>query len=234
MILLYRPIGAWGVASVSPFCVKLETWLRMAGLAYEAREANPLKAPKGKVPYIELEGRMMGDSQLILEHLAERFGVTMDAGLDPEARARGHVIRRMLEEGTYWVLAHDRWIAEAGWAVYRPVFLAMMPPVIGGAIVASLRRTVRQNLHAQGTGRHLPAEIDRIGVGDVDALATLLGERPYVCGETPSSADAAVYAFLASIVAFPAESATRSAVLGHPSLVAYHARMTERYWPSPS
>lgn len=32
MVTLYQPPGAWGIPSVSPFCVKLETWLRMAGV----------------------------------------------------------------------------------------------------------------------------------------------------------------------------------------------------------
>ncbi len=232
MISLYQPPGAWGLPSGSPFGVKMETWLRMAGLPYEVKKGMPVGAPKGKVPYIEHEGRKMGDSQLIVEHLTRTHGVTLDAGLTDDERARGHVTRRMLEEGTYWSLVHARWITDNGWVHLRPVFLSILPPVIGGALLAFIRRNVRAKLDAQGTGRHTPEEIEAMGIADVDALATLLGDRPYFLGAEPTSVDATVYAFVASTLAFPGEGRIRSAAAGHANLVAYRARMEARYWPS--
>ena len=41
MLTLYSVPGAWGAPSLSPFCTKLETWLRMTGLAFEARATGP-------------------------------------------------------------------------------------------------------------------------------------------------------------------------------------------------
>ena len=234
MVTLYTVPGAWGLPSISPFCVKLETWLRMAGVAYQVKGGGPNKAPKGKIPFVEHDGKMLGDSQLILEHLTEVYGVKMDAALSPEARARAHVTRRMLEEGSYWALVHARWIAEPGWAHYKPVFLTILPPVIGSLIVHLIRRDVRGTLGAQGTGRHTAAEIEALGVADVNALATLLGEQPYFLGAEPTSVDATVYAFVASILGFPGEGAIRTAAAGHANLVAYRARMEARFWPSQS
>lgn len=230
MVTLHSVPGAWGLQSLSPFCVKLETWLRMAGIPYRVSDAMTPRAPKGKVPYVVHEGAVIGDSQLAQEHLARAFGVTLDDHLSPEERARGHVVRRMLEEGTYWILAHDRWVTDAGWALYRPAFLAFLPPGLGGLIVLFIRRGMRKNLDAQGTGRHTPAEIDAMGVADVDALAVLLGDRPFLLGDTPTSVDASVYAFVAGILGFPGESRTRAAAAAHANLVAYRARMEARFW----
>lgn len=43
--------GAWGLASVGPFCLKLDAWLRIAGIAHRAVvDATPLRAPRGKLP----------------------------------------------------------------------------------------------------------------------------------------------------------------------------------------
>jgi len=55
----------WGVpfATAAPFPLKLATWLRMAGAAFEFVVANdPGKGPKGKSPWIEYDGVRMGDS----------------------------------------------------------------------------------------------------------------------------------------------------------------------------
>lgn len=232
MIALYTIRGAWGLPSLSPFCVKLETWLRMAGVPYEIKSGGPNQAPKGKIPFVEHDGKMLGDSQLIIEHLTEVYGVTMDAGLSPEARARGHVTRRMLEEGSYWALVHARWIAEEGWALYKPVFVTILPPVIGNLLVPLIRRDMRAKLAKQGTGKHTPAEIDAIGVADVNALAALLGDQPFFLGAEPTSVDASVYAFVSSILGFPAEGPIRAAAAGHANLVAYRARMEARFWPT--
>ncbi len=46
MLRLYTLPGAWGMPSISPFCTKLETWLRMTGLAFEARFLSfPVRSP---------------------------------------------------------------------------------------------------------------------------------------------------------------------------------------------
>lgn len=39
MIKLYQFAPAWDVPNLSPFCVKVETYLRMAGLPYEVVDA---------------------------------------------------------------------------------------------------------------------------------------------------------------------------------------------------
>jgi len=54
MIKLYQFEPAFGLPNASPFCMKLETYLRMAGLAFEiVPRASLFKAPKDKMPYIE-------------------------------------------------------------------------------------------------------------------------------------------------------------------------------------
>ena len=53
MIKLYQFEPAFGLANASPFCMKLETYLRMAALPFEipcASLRHLQKAPKGKMP----------------------------------------------------------------------------------------------------------------------------------------------------------------------------------------
>ena len=62
--------AALGLPNASPFCMKLETYLRMTGLPFEVRPVtDPRRAPKGKLPYIDDGGTVLADSNLILDYL---------------------------------------------------------------------------------------------------------------------------------------------------------------------
>ena len=57
-IILWQMPPIWGLPNPSPFCMKLETWLRMSGLPYEAKAiTGPPKSKSGKIPYIERRRR---------------------------------------------------------------------------------------------------------------------------------------------------------------------------------
>lgn len=229
MIVLHQPPGAWGTPSLSPFCVKLEAFLRMAGVPYEVRPADIRKAPKGKIPYVEIDGALMGDSQLILEHLTRSRGLDLDAHLTPHERAVGHLVRRTLEEGLYFVSMWNRWVPDESFVALRPAFAAALPGPIK-LLVPLIRGNVKKSLKTQGTGRHAPAEIMAMGIADLDAVSEILGDRPFLLGDRPSSFDASLFAFEEGILAFPVTSALKKHAEGLGNLVAHRARVRERWW----
>lgn len=229
MITLYQPPAKWGLACLSPFGTKLETWLRMAGLPYEKKPGSPMQAPKGKVPYVGVDGALLGDSQLIIEQLSSRAGRDLDAGLSAEQRAIGHAVRKMLEESTYFIVVYFRWITDDGFAAYAPVLRSIMP--LPALVLPMARRRVRATLQGQGTLRHSRAEIAALGAADLAALSGILGERPYLLGAEPTTVDASVYAALSSIQYFPVDNELRKALRALPNLVAYTERMHRRYFP---
>lgn len=228
MITLHQFPAAFGVSSVSPFCTKVEGYLRLVGLEYRLAQGDPRRAPKGKLPYIEDDGAIVADSASIIEYLKQERGRDLDAWLDDGQRATGRAVRRMVEEGLYWSMLHARWIDDEGWATFRPVLASMLPAPVRGFLPAWLRRSMRKSLQAQGTGRHSAAEIYAIGVSDLDALADLLAERPFMLGEEPASVDATVHAFLWHVAAFPAQSPLTRVLDRRPNLAAYVERLGER------
>jgi glutathione S-transferase len=230
MITLYQTPEAWGTPNLSPFCVKLESYLRMTGLPYQIKPADLRKAPKGKVPYIEIDGKLMGDSQFIIEYLKSTQGDTLDANLTPEQQAVGHTVRRMLEESTYWHIVYMRWVDDAGWKAYLPVLETMLPVVVGNIMLPVLRRKMMSVLHGQGTGRHSFEEVQALARADITALATLLGDKPFLLGDAPTSYDATVYAFLVGLIAFPLESELKHHTLSQANLVEYCARFKSRFF----
>jgi len=232
MITLYQFPPAFGLPNASPFCMKLELYLRMAGLPYRNRYTLELhRAPKGKLPWIDDEGTAVADSGLIIAYLNGKYGDPLDGGLTPLQRAQALAIARLLEEHLYWAVLHDRWITSPGWEMTRPAFFGAMPWPLRVIVPLVARRGIRAELRGHGMGRHAPEQIHALGVADVEALAALLGEQAYFLGAKATLIDATAAAFLANILMVPLETPVKAAAAGHPNLVAYCRRMAQQYFP---
>lgn len=233
MITLYKPPVAWGTPSMSPFAGKLESWLRWSALPYQVRGADPRKAPRGKVPFIRDEdGAVLGDTQLIIEHLGARTG-GLDGWLGAEAAAVAHATRRMVEESTYWGIVHIRWARDEGFTHVSELLRGLLPVpgFLTPALLPIVRRTALNQLHAQGTGRHSAEVVDAMLTQDLNTLEALLGDKPYLMGERPCTADASVWAMLNGVLGFPSDTAPKRHAAGLPRLVAYHNRVQAELWP---
>ena len=234
MIKLYQFSPAFGLPNASPFCMKVEVYLRMAGLPYECPHgADFRKSPKGKLPYIMdsgAGGKVVADSTFIIDYLKATYGDKLDAHLSPAQRALGVLIQRTFEESLYWTVVHCRWIEEAGFAkVDEAVFGRMKFPL--RQIIPMLgRRGLRKQLHAQGTGRHSRDEIFAIGCRDISALAEILGDKAFFLGDEPSSIDASAYAFLANLLWVPVDLPIRAHAQTFANLETYCQRMKARYF----
>lgn len=223
----------WGLPSVSPFCTKLETWLRLAKIPYRQNAAlAPNGSPLGKKPFVILEdGRMIADSRQIIATLAAERGVTLDAHLSTRDRALGHSLQRMLEEHMYFVMLHERWLSADGWDVVKEAYFGELPPVVRQLAPPMLRRRVRRDVWGQGTGRLSAELMGQLAIEDVDAVADVLGDRPYVLGDRPSSVDAVAFAFIASWLWCPIPSVVKDRVEERAELVAYCDRLRLELMP---
>ncbi|KAH7694446.1 Protein Y48C3A.3, partial [Aphelenchoides avenae] len=90
------------VPSGSPYCFKLETWLRMADIPYKNVEGLPMtiRSKEGTLPFVELDGKEYDDSEFIIRELTVLFNKqSMEAHLNDhdKAAARGIEKLAMLE-----------------------------------------------------------------------------------------------------------------------------------------
>jgi glutathione S-transferase len=193
-------------------------------------DATPFRAPKGKLPWVEHEGRRIGDSGLIIEYLEGRFGCDADACLSNNERAITHSLRRLIEENLYWTMVYDRWVVESNWAIARDVILGGIPVPIRSLIAPIARRGVRKQLEAHGIGRHSRDEIAAIGRSDVAAVAEFLGEKAFLMGNAPTQIDAVAYGLLANIATVPIESPIRDEIKNRSNLNRYIERVREKYY----
>ena len=203
MLTLYQTQRAWNAPNISPFCTKLETYLRMADIPYQIApgDASMRQAPKGKVPYVLFEGQLVSDSSRIIAHLKQRLGDTLDAQLTSEQRALGHLLQRTLEEGTYWgAVVYERWYEDANFEELRRVyFRPVLGPLLRWVVPDLMRRRMLGALYGQGTSRHDRAWVLQTVQRDMEAISSFLGTQSYLFGEQPCSFDAVLYAFAAAI-----------------------------------
>lgn len=63
--------------------------------------------PKGKVPWITLNGKDYADSQLIMEYLSDFFKKDFSRDLSQEQKAIATSLRIMAEEHLYWYISSN-------------------------------------------------------------------------------------------------------------------------------
>lgn len=216
----------------SSFGLKLETWLRMSGQEHNVTSSVRDLGPKGKVPFAHIDGEVLGDSELIIKRLSKATGKCAEAGLDERQRAKGIVVRRLVEEHLYYVLVYSRWVDPKGWSGFQPLFFGPAPALVRGFISKKVRKKVTASLIGQGIARHTPDEVYEKGRVDFQALSTLLGDKKYFVGEEPTQTDASVYGLLANLYYSPIKGPLQDMLKGHKNLVRFVEQIKAAYWPN--
>lgn len=230
-LTLYATRAGFDLPDTSPFVLKTEVQLQMAGLGYERESAIPPQAPKGKLPYIDDHGVVVTDSTFIRAHIERTCGVDLDAGLDALQRAQAWAIERMLEDHLYFAMVWFRWLDPANFAKGPAHFADSAPQDQREQLRHELQSRKRAELHAQGLGRHTPEDIATLGTRSIDALAVQLGDKPWLMGEIQSGVDATAFGMLACVLTPFFDTPLRRAAQAHANLTAYVARMMQRFYP---
>jgi len=204
MITVYQFQPALGIPNLSGFCLKLETYLRMAELPYQTVSTVDLqKAPKGKLPYIEDQGQIIGDSSFIIQYLKQTYGDRLDAHLSPSEQAIALAMQRLFEDHLYWIALYSRWCEPDNFALTKKAFFGGLPKLLQGFVAKGALKQIQRDLHGQGISRHSRAEIYQLGQEDLTAIANFLDTKPYFMGDRPTSLDATAYGMLANLLRVP-------------------------------
>ncbi|KTD19644.1 glutathione S-transferase C-terminal domain-containing protein [Legionella israelensis] len=230
MITLYQFPRVWGLPNASPFCMKLETFLRMTEIEYGIKWINnPAKAPKGKLPFVKMEDKIMGDSELIIDHLLHAHPHLKLINEEQQARAR--FIDICLSERLYWIILYSRWKNDEAWAMVKKAFFGHLPPLAKWFVPKLVRKYMLKSLYYQGMGRHSYEEITEFGKKTIDGLVEILDGKKYLFGEKPSWVDASLFGFMANIIWSPLDDPIKKHALSYDVLKEYCIRMWQKYFP---
>lgn len=218
--------GAFGLRNVSPFCLKAEMLLESLGVPYELEEeTDPRKAPKGKLPYLIVDGEKLPDSELIVEYLNEMTQGKVYAGLTPEQRAQGMALTRLAEDHLYWMMVASRWLDDEWWPHVVDGFFHIAPAIVRPLVAGIARRQMRQTYDLHGLGRHTRAEQEGFARRDLQALNDAVPEDGFLHGANPNVFDFTVAGMMAGIYDHQPASWVTHIANEFPKLKAYTERV---------
>ncbi|XP_046551641.1 failed axon connections homolog [Haliotis rubra] len=211
--------------SMTPFAVKLETYLRMARIPYQ--NVHGLKmSSKGKVPWIEYNGKAVADSTLCIDFLNEKLEVDLHQHLSPRDKGAAMAMQVMTEEHLYWFLAVFRYQYDNDKTFIKQTLK------IGWFVVRIAKYMVAKSTWYQGLGRHTEEEVTQMFKKELQALSDFMGERKFLMGDEPCESDCAVFGQLSQLYWHFLGTGHENLIRDkYPNLAAYCNRMKETFWP---
>jgi len=229
---------AKGNTDFSPFVLRVEAYLRLKKLPYIKKSTKDKKEnPRHKVPFANIKGTMVDDSGRIIEVIQNKFALNDEEQLlSEQQKMQGHLIRTMLFDSLYWVVAYAGFETNTGRNYVDELLKeAPIPAAMRPVVSRTIYNLEHANLYGQGYGRYPEEYIFQKGKDDVRALATALGDNKYILGtDEPTVYDTDVYPFLLCVFdelfALDFEWA-REAKEEHKNLVEYLDRMKQILFP---
>ncbi|CAH1258703.1 FAXC [Branchiostoma lanceolatum] len=229
-VVLHQFQRAKHVPSLSPFCLKLETFLRMHNIPYMTILDSPLSS-KGKMPWIQFNQSRVEDATFSVMFLSETFHIEvngMSGSVTSQQKAMSRAVVSLVEESLYWTVAYCRWVDHVDQTraelPYDGVLKFVVPWMMAGIIL--------REMYAHGIGKNSREELYSIMEGDLKALSDLLGEQSFILGERPCEADCSLFGVLAQIMWTLPGTRAEALVKGeYINLANYCIRMRELFWP---
>lgn len=230
-VILHQIGRAPYAPSLTPFAIKLETYLRMAKIPYE-NVHDRKRSTKGKFPWISYNGQTVADSAFCIDFINRKRDVDLNSWLTPEQKGIALAFQRLAEDDLYWVLVVQRWVMRQDMDFFRKAFQFSPIKHFYFLVVKFLMAPgCRKMTYYQGMGRHTEEEILHILRKDLIALSDFLGNKPYLMGDRPCEQDCAIFGQMAQLywqLPGPAGTVFRDEF---PNLVSYCERMKSSYWP---
>ncbi|HID46329.1 MAG TPA: glutathione S-transferase family protein [Chromatiaceae bacterium] len=229
-VVLHQFRAFWGLPNASPYCMKVETYLRWARIDYRIEICDPRRSPSGQIPFITVGSETITDSQRIIEYFESQRGGSLDQSLSKDRRSEAWFVRTRVEEVLYWQITYMRWGDPQGWACFLPDLKqylsgwkrAVLPYMIR---IQLLRQMRRHDLTPRDvTGSYAS------GVRVLDQLSHYLADKPFFMGEQIRSLDMSLYAFLANIIDQPHTNRLQEHARTLDNLMAYCTRMKQDIW----
>jgi len=241
VVYLYQFSRTPLLPSLSPYCLKVETWLRLAGLKYENVDHKmKFRSKKGQLPFVELNGEEIADSAIIVKELAQRFENDLDAALSAEQRNVAHAMISMIENHLVWVIMWWRTKYPdqvlKGYKVNLQHALGTRIPngILNFFFKFAFGRKGAKKVKAQGIGVHSADEINEFGQSDLKVLSDMLADKPFFFGDEPTNLDVVAFSHLAQIYFIDKEISypLRDYMTEHcANLVGLVNRMKDRCYP---
>lgn len=218
--------------SYSPFCLKLETYLKVARVPYENQLTISMsKSKKKKMPMILDQGELVEDSTLIIEHLKQKHGIDLDQHLTSEQKAIAKAFQWLCEKSIADIIVYFRWVDINNWPKYREVIFRNAPWIIKVTVANTIARNIKNTLYKHGMGRFTDAEKLKILDDNLLAISNYLGTKKYFFGDQVSTIDTILYSHLVQVAPRSIVPQFEGMIKKYPNLEKYLHHFLKAYWP---
>lgn len=208
IVYVYQFGRTSAVPSISPACLKLETWIKLNGIKYENINHNSkLRSKRGLLPFVELNGEEMCDSDAIIKQLATKFEKE-DPGknLSTEQKTVQHAMATMVENHLSWTIMHwktkhiDNILKGYHLDLQNMMGTKMPVSILNFGFKHTFVRKGAKKVKAAGFNGYTSDEIEQFGKDDLKVLSDLLGDKQFFFGDDPNHLDLVAFSQLALIL----------------------------------
>lgn len=196
-VYLYQFRRLKNCPNMSPFCMKIEIICRVYGIDYEVIENPNLRSRNGTLPFIELNGEHISDSDLIEIRLRQHFNIP---SLPADQEAHATALTRMADNHLFHILMRYHCADNIFYKTFLelldmnsyiiPIAIPFMKMIIGGKIYQNSTSAI---------GDFEPEELDELLHRDLKVVETILGDKKYLFGDEITPVDATVFSQLAAV-----------------------------------
>ena len=243
-VFLFTFPRAHHVHNISPFSLKLESFLRMHNIPYQVISTFKF-SPKGQIPYIRLnspDGPLIADSNFIIKYLSKKFGIDEVERnlLSSNERAIAHAFTRMIEEHTTQIGFYYRY------GLNMEKFCNAVIPFnwfnINGTLTLKGRLFlkfwkfiqpigIKKKMQYVSYGRHADEEKWTISHQDIQSISDYLGNKKFIFGDTPTLLDCTFFGHFAQLLYIPLDFPQKAYMDENcRNIVEYVERFKELYW----
>jgi len=214
VVYLYQFARTSVLPSMSPYCLKVETWLKLNGVKYENVPHNSkVRSKRGLLPFIELNGEEICDSDIIIKTLAKKFEKEMDEGLSNEQKNVQHAMVTMVENHLQWAVYH--WLTKNSDNMLKGLKLNLQS-IMGSKLPNGILNFVFKHTYVRkgmkkvkstGFAGYTAEEIEAAGKADLQVLSEMLGDKQFFFGDEPRTLDLITFVQIATLLAIDPEIA---------------------------
>lgn len=235
------------IRNISPFALKLESFLRLHNIPYEVVGTFQF-SPKGQMPYIrlnnQLNGPLIADSNFVIQFLTKKLGLLENNNnsqyrLTKEQYATSHAFTRMMEEHTSQIGFYYRYALNMDQfclAVIPNGWFSNHGRVVGGWLMSKLFPVMmplgfKKKMRYISFGRHSDEEKWTISCQDIQSISDFLGDKKFMFGDDATTLDCTLFGHLAQFLYIPMEFPQKVYMRENcGNIVEYVERFKELYW----
>ncbi|EFP05491.1 hypothetical protein CRE_27412 [Caenorhabditis remanei] len=198
VVYLYQFKRTRKCPNLSPFCMKVEVFCRAYKIPYEICDEKRRWSRNGSLPFIELNGEHIADTDLIETRLRKHFNVPSLPALQ---EAQSVAITRLADNHLFNLLIRYKIQGDEFYMVL--VKLIKIPNFLVPVVLPLIRGVFGRKIYKKSTmaiGNFEQEEMDEILHRDLQAIQDYLGDQKFLFGDKVTAADAAVFGQIASVI----------------------------------